>query len=233
MHISLHMVGESHDFDSPSQWSTKITSLFPFKSFHGSVFGGRWVHHLPRLPVFWLKSSCLSINVCVYWFYKQQVCQGCILSPCLFNLYAECIRKNAKQDEDKCLYCQSYGFSIVMYRCESWTTKKTERQRTYAFELWCWRKEDSWESLGDQRHWKETKPAVPKGNQPWICIGRTDSEAEAPILFPPDAKSWFIVKDPNAGKYWRKEEKGATENEMVRWHHRLNGHGFEKILGDS
>ena len=74
---------------------------------------------------------------------------------------------------------------------------------------------------------KETQPVNPKGNQSWMFIGRTDAEAETLILWPPDAKSWLIWKDPDAGKDWRGEEKGLTEYEMVRWHHWLNGHEFE------
>ena len=70
------------------------------------------------------------------------------------------------------------------------------------------------------------KPVNPKGNQSWICIGRTDAEAETPILWPPDAKSRLIWKDPDAGKHWGREEKGTTEDEIVGWHHQLNGHGF-------
>ena len=80
---------------------------------------------------------------------------------------------------------------------------------------------------------KEIKPVHPKGNQPWIYIGRTDAEAETPILWPPDVKSRLIRKDPDAGKDWRQEEKGTTEDEMVGWHHRLNGHEFEQAQGDS
>ena len=72
----------------------------------------------------------------------------------------------------------------------------------------------------------------PKGNQPWIFIGRTDAEAEAAILQPPDAKSWLVGKDPDAGKDWRREEKGTIEDEIVGWHHWLNGHEFEQTLGD-
>ena len=79
---------------------------------------------------------------------------------------------------------------------------------------------------------KEIKPVHPKGNQPWLFIGRTDAEAEAPILWSPDAKSWLIGKDPDAGKNWGQEEKGSTEDEMVGWHHRLNGHELEKAPGD-
>ena len=74
---------------------------------------------------------------------------------------------------------------------------------------------------------KEIKTVHPKGNQSWIFIGRIDAEAETPILGPPDAKSQLIGKDPDAGKDWRQEEKGTTEDEMVGWHHQLDGHEFE------
>ena len=77
---------------------------------------------------------------------------------------------------------------------------------------------------------KEIKPVHPKGDQPWIFIGRTDAEAEAPIFWPPDEKSWFIRKDLDAGKDWR-QEKGMTEDGMVGWHHRLDGHEFEQAPG--
>ena len=78
---------------------------------------------------------------------------------------------------------------------------------------------------------KEIQPVNPKGNQPWIFIGRTNAEAETPILWPPDVKKWFIDKDPDAGKDWRKEEKGMIEDEMVGWHHWLHGHEFEQAPG--
>ena len=78
---------------------------------------------------------------------------------------------------------------------------------------------------------KETQPVHPKGNQSWILIGRTDAEAETPILWPPDSKSWLIGKDPDAGKDWRQEEQGMTEDEMVGWHHWLHGHEFEPAPG--
>ena len=74
---------------------------------------------------------------------------------------------------------------------------------------------------------QEIKPVNPKGNQSWIFIGRTDAEAEPPIVWQRDVKSWLIWKDPDAGKDWRWEEKGTTEDEMVGWHHRLNAHEFE------
>ena len=75
------------------------------------------------------------------------------------------------------------------------------------------------------------KPVNPKGNKSWIFIGRTNAEAEAAILWPPDAKSWLIRKDPDAGEDWKQEEKGMTEDEMVGWHHWLNGHEFEQAPG--
>ena len=80
---------------------------------------------------------------------------------------------------------------------------------------------------------RETKPANPKGNQPWILIARTDAEAEALVLWPPDANSQLIRKEPDAGKDWRQKEKRAAEDEMVGWHHRLYGHEFEQALRDS
>ena len=79
--------------------------------------------------------------------------------------------------------------------------------------------------------YKEIKPVNPKGNQSWIFIGSNDAEADTPILWPPDAKNWLIGKDPDAGKDWRREEKGITEDEMIGWQHRLDGHEFEQALG--
>ena len=112
-------------------------------------------------------------------------------------------------------------FPVVMYGCESWTIKKVEGQRIDVFELRCWRR------LENPVDRKEIKPVNPKGNQSWIFIGRTDAEAETPILWPLDAKSRFVGKDPDAGNDWRQEEKGMTEDEMVGWHHQLNEHEFE------
>ena len=78
---------------------------------------------------------------------------------------------------------------------------------------------------------KEIKPVYPKGNQSWIFTGRTDAEAEAPVLWPPDVKNWLTRKDPDAGKDWRHEEKGMTPDEMDGWHHQLGAHEFEQALG--
>ena len=110
-------------------------------------------------------------------------------------------------------------FPLVMYGCESWTIKKAEHWRIDAFELWCWRR------LLSLLDFKEIQPVHPKGNQSWI--GRTDVEAETPILWPPDVNNWLIGKDSDAGKDLRQEEKETTKDVMVGWPHRLNGHEFE------
>ena len=99
-------------------------------------------------------------------------------------------------------------FPVVMYGCESWTVKKAERRRIDAFELWCWRR------LESPLDCKEIQPVHPKGNQSWLFIGRTDAEAETPILWPPDAKSRLIWEDSDVGKDWRWEEKGR---QRMRW----------------
>ena len=108
--------------------------------------------------------------------------------------------------------------------CEHQTTKKSEKQRTDAVVL-----EKILESPLDC---KEIQSVHPKGNQPWILTGRTNAEAEAPILWPPDAKSQLIRRDPDTGKDWRQEEKGDEEDVMVGWHLQLTGHESEQIQGD-
>ena len=111
---------------------------------------------------------------------------------------------------------------VVIYGCESWTIKKAECERISVFQLWYWRVRPL--------DCKEVKVVNPKGNQSWIFIRGTDVEAETPVLWPPDAESRLIGKDPDAGKDWRQEEKGTTEDRMIGWHHWLNGHEFEQVL---
>ena len=110
---------------------------------------------------------------------------------------------------------------VVMYGYESWTIKKAEGQRIDAFKLWCWSRllRVPWDC-------KETQWVHPKGDQSWVFIGRTDVEAETPVLWPPDAKSWLIWKDPDVRKDWEQEEEGTTEDEMFGWDHWFNEHGF-------
>ena len=111
-------------------------------------------------------------------------------------------------------------FPVVMYGCESWTITKAEHQRTDAFKLWCWRR------LLRVPWTKEIKPVNPKGNQPWIFIGSTEAEAEAPIRA-------YSLERTLIGKDWKQEEKVVTEDEMAGWHHQLSGHEFEQTPGDS
>ena len=122
----------------------------------------------------------------------------------------------------------SYGFSSN-YVC-MW---ELDRKEGWALKNWCF-----WTVVLEKTHesyldYKEIQPVHPKGDQSWVFIGRTDVEAEAPILWSPDAKRWLIRKDPDAGKHQRQEEKGATEAEMVVWYHRLDEYEFEQALRDN
>ena len=100
-----------------------------------------------------------------------------------------------------------------------------------ATKIWCFWTVVLEKTLERPLDCKEIKPVKPKGNQSWIFTGSTDAEAETPIFWPPDAKNWLNGKDPHAGKDWRQEEKGRTEDEVVRWHHRLDGREFEQAPG--
>ena len=117
-------------------------------------------------------------------------------------------------------------FPVVMYGCE------LDHKEGWAPKNWCFWTVVLEKILERPLDCKEIQPVNPKGNKPWISMGRTDAEAEAPILWPSDAKSQLIGKVPNAGKDWRQEEKGMTEDEMVGWQHKLNRHEFEQTLGD-
>ena len=103
---------------------------------------------------------------------------------------------------------------------------------SWALKNWCFWTVVLEKTLESPLDCKEIKPVNPKGNQPWTNVGRTDAEAKTSILWTPDAKSQLIRKDPDAGKYWRQEKKGMTEDKMIGWHHRLNGHVFEQAPGD-
>ena len=120
---------------------------------------------------------------------------------------------------------QSYGFSSTCV----WMWK-LDHKKGWVLKNWCF-----WtvmlKTLETPLDFKEIKPVHPKGNQSQVFIGRTDAEAEALILWLPDVKSWLIWKDPDAGKDWRREEKEMTEDEMVGWHHQLDGHGIGWTLG--
>jgi len=122
-------------------------------------------------------------------------------------------------------YSQSYGFSSS--HVQMWELD----HKAWALKNWCFQTVVLEKTLESPLDCKEIKPVNPKGNQSWIFIGRTDAEAKAPILWPPDAKSWLTGKDPDTGKDWG-QEKETTKDEMVGWYHRLNGHEFEQTPGD-
>ena len=128
--------------------------------------------------------------------------------------------------KDKDPSSQSYGFSsshIWMWELdykENWAPKN-----------WCFWTVVLEKTLASPLDCKEIQPVHPKGNQSWLFTGRTDTEAEVPVLLPLDVRRWLTGKDPDAGKDWRRGEKGTTEDEMVGWHHRLDGHEFKQALG--
>ena len=144
----------------------------------------------------------------------------------IFFLSKHYIKKQRPCFVDKDPSSQSYGFSsghIWMWELdykESWAPKN-----------WCFWTVVLEKTLESPLDCKEIQPVNPKRNQPWIFIGRTDAEAETPILWSPDVKNWLIWKDLDAGKDWRWEEKGMTEDEMVGWHHQLNEHEFASTPG--
>ena len=116
-------------------------------------------------------------------------------------------------------------------REEYWKDKRVIIKESWAPKNWCFWTVMLEKTLESPLDCKEIKPIYLKGNQSCIFIGRTDGEAEAPILWSPYAKKWLIGKDPDAGKDWRQRDKGSTEDEMIGWHHQLDGHEFEQALG--
>ena len=137
------------------------------------------------------------------------------------------VKKQRRYFVHKCPSSQGYGFSsshLWMWELghnEGWVLRN-----------WCFQIVVLEKTLESPLDSKEIKPINPKGSQSWIFIGRTDAEAEIPILWPPDGKSWLIEKDPDAGKDWRQQEKRVVEDDMIRWHHQLSGYEFEQTLGD-
>ena len=107
-----------------------------------------------------------------------------------------------------------------------------DNKNGWALKNWCFQTVVLEKSLESTFNCKEIKSVNTKGNQPWLCIGRSDAKAEGPIFWPPDAKRWLIGKYSDSGKDWRQEDKGMTENEMDGWHHWLNGHEFVQSPGD-
>ena len=149
-----------------------------------------------------------------------------MLAPWKKNYDQQHIKKQRHYSANKSLFSQGYGFSSS----HVWMWE-LDYKETWVLKNWCFWTVVLEKTLESPLHCKEIQPVHPKGNQSWIFIGRTDAEAETPILWPPDGKNWLIGKDSDAGKDCGQEEKGTTEDEMVGWHHQLNGHEFEQALG--
>ena len=123
-------------------------------------------------------------------------------------------------------------FDIALYEYTTiYSSWELDSKESWAQKNWCFWTVVLEKTLESPLDCKEVQPVHPKGAQPWVFIGRTDNEAETPILWPHDGKSWLIRRDSDAGKDWRQEEKGTTENEMVGWHYWLDGHEFEQVPG--
>ena len=132
------------------------------------------------------------------------------------------IKKQRHYFTNKGLSSQGYGFSSS----HVWMWE-LDYKESWALKNWCFWTVVLEKTLEGPLDSKEIQPVHPKGNQSWMFLGRTDAEAETPIFWPPDVKSWLIGKDLDVGEDWRPEEKGSIEDEMVGWHHWLDGHEFE------
>ena len=124
-----------------------------------------------------------------------------------------------------------FSLSMDCFSSSHVWTWELDSKESWAQKNWCFWTVVLEKTLESPLDCKEIQPINPKGNQSWMFIGRTDAEAETLIFWPPDMKNWLIRKDPAAGKDWRQEEKGMTEDEMAGWHHWLNGHEFEQAPG--
>ena len=165
-----------------------------------------------RLYLFGLQNHCRQ------WLHKRRLLHGRKVMTNLDSIFKS---RDITLPTKVCLV-KAMVFPVVMYGCESWTLKKADHRRIDAFELWCWRRllRVPWTA-------RRSNQSVLKEISPGCSLeGETPQEAETPILWPPDVKSWLIWRDPDAGKDWRLEEQGMTEDEVVGWHHRLNGHEF-------
>ena len=166
--------------------------------------------------------ALISISVNGDWSHEFQKC-SLLGGKAMTN--SERILKSRDITVDKAPYSQTMLFPVVMYGCdckEGWLPKN-----------WCFQTEVLEKTFESHLDNKDIKLVIPKGNQPWIFIGRTDTEAEAPIFWPPDEKSQLLGQNSCDRKDWRQKEKRVTEDEMVGWHDQLDGHEFEQTLGNS
>ena len=170
-----------------------------------------------------------SVTVFIFWGSKITADGDCsheIKSDLLFGRKVmtnlQFMKRQGCNFADKCPYSQSYGFSSSHVR-----TWEFDHKEGWALKNSCFPTVVLEKTLESPLDFKEIKIVNSKRNQPWIFIGRIDAEAETPVLWPPHVKSWLTGKDSEAGRDWGQEEKETTEDEMVGWHHRLDGHVFE------
>ena len=160
-------------------------------------------------------TACVCAQLCLTLYHSMDC------SP--LGSFVQCIKKQRHHFVDKGLYSQSCSFSSSHVRV--W---ELDHKESWVLKNWCFRIVVLKKILESPLDSREIKPVNPKGNQSWIFFGRTDAEAEASIIWPPDVKDWLIWKDADAGKDWRQDKKGTTEDEMVGWHHR---HKLEQASG--
>ena len=165
-------------------------------------------------PRDWTQVSCTADRFFTIWATKEA-----------HDKPRQCIKKQRRYFANKGPSSQSYGFSSS--HGQMW---ELDHEESWALTNWCFQIVVLENSLQSPLDCKEIKPVNPKGNQPWIFTGRTDAEAETPVLWLPDAKSWLIGRNTNAGKDWRQKEKGTTEDAMVGWLHWLSEHEFEQTF---
>ena len=182
---------------------------------------------LDSMSIFFTKKKLLRYRESISGFMISNDCSHEIKKTLVpweksYDKPRQCMKMQRHHFANKSSYSQSHGFSSK--HVQMW---ELDYKKGWVPKNWCFWTVVLEKILGSPLDCKEIKVAQPKENQPWIFMGRTDAEAETPILWPPDAKSWLIRKDPDAGKDWGQEEKGTTEDKMVGWHHRLNGHEFE------
>ena len=169
-----------------------------------------------------------EVNSLTIYRNTEYVCPPPLVSP----LKSRAIKPvNLKRNSTLNIHWQDWYWSWSSNTLATWCKELTHWKRPWCWESWVPKNWCFWtvvleKTLASPLDCKEIQPVHPKWDQSWVFIGRTDAEAETPILWPPDVKSWLIWKDLDAGKDWGQEEKGTTEDELVGWHHPLNGHGF-------
>ena len=213
VHWVSDAIQSSHPLPSPSPPAFNPSHLLTFAIFFfhpGSASSGQTISNY--------------INCCSSWnnYCSHEIKRYLLLGRKIMTNLDSILKSRDIPLPAKVCLVKATVFPVVIYGCESSTIKKAE----------CWRIDAFWtvvleKTLESPLDCKEIQSVHPKGNQFWVFIGRTDVEAETPILWPPDVKSWLIWKDPDAGKDWGHEEKRTKEDEMVGWHHQLKGHEFE------